>query len=69
MADYGHLTNIIQGEVIRITERRPPEQQPADLEELIIYLRGQAIAVAVTKLKINDELAEELITECEKDTT
>jgi hypothetical protein len=58
MADYVHLTNIIQGEVIRIRERRPLEQQPDDLFALISFLQDQVTSVTITRLKATEELSE-----------
>jgi hypothetical protein len=58
MADFIHLTNIIQGEVLRIRERRPLEQQPELLLELIDYLNDQTTAVTITRLKVTEELSE-----------
>ena len=58
MADYIHLSNIIQGEVIRIRERRPLEQQPDDLFALISFLQDQVTSVTVTRLKATEELSE-----------
>lgn len=55
MADYEHLTNLIQGEVIRVRERRPLEEQEALLEELIEYLRDQAMSVVIVKMKAKSE--------------
>ena len=58
MADFVHMNNIVQGEVIRIRERRPLEQQPALLSELIDYLQGQITSVSTTRLKVTEELSE-----------
>lgn len=58
MTDFIHMVNIIQGEVIRITERRPLEEQPAALEVLIAFLRDQAMRVTVTKLQVVARLPE-----------
>lgn len=58
MADYIHLSNIIQGEVIRIRERRPLEQQPDDLTALISFLQDQITSVTITSLKVSEELSE-----------
>lgn len=58
MADYIHLSNIIQGEVIRIRERRPLEQQPELLLELREYLESQVTSVTMTRLKVSQELSE-----------
>jgi hypothetical protein len=58
LADYIHLTNIIQGEVIRIRERRAPEEQPVLLQELIEYLQGQVTAVTIERLRVTQELSE-----------
>lgn len=58
MADYIHLTNIIQGEVIRIKERRPLEQQPDDLNTMIHFLEDQISGLTIERLKVVQELAE-----------
>jgi hypothetical protein len=52
MADFIHLSNIIQGEVIRIRERRPLEDQPVLLRELIDYLKGETLAVTETRQSV-----------------
>lgn len=52
MADYEHLTNLIQGEVIRITERHVPEVQEAELGELVQFLEDQRRSVLIAKIKI-----------------
>lgn len=59
MADYIHLSNIIQGEVIRIKERRPLEAQPELLLELIDYLQDQVTSVTISRLKVTDALSRE----------
>jgi hypothetical protein len=58
MADYIHMSNIIQGEVMRIMERRPLEQQPELLYELIQFLEGEITSITVTRLKATQELSE-----------
>lgn len=58
MADFTHMSNIIQGEVIRVRERRPLEQQPELLQELIDYLQGEITSVTMTRLKVSQELSE-----------
>lgn len=58
MADFVHLTNLIQGEVIRILERTSPEDQQERLEELYSYLRGQCQSVLMAKLKASEEPSE-----------
>jgi len=58
VADYNHLTNLIQGEVIRIRERRPLLSQEELLEELIRYLKDQAQEVTITKLKVKQEISD-----------
>jgi hypothetical protein len=57
MADFIHMSNIIQGEVIKIRERRPLEQQPELLSELIEYLQGQITSITITRLKATGELS------------
>jgi hypothetical protein len=57
MCDYTHLTNVIQGAVIQITERRPLSDQPALLEEMIEFLSDQRQSIIVTKMKAAEELA------------
>ncbi len=58
MADFVHMRNIVQGEVIRIRERRPLEQQPELLSELIEFLQGEITSVTITRLKATEELSE-----------
>lgn len=58
MADYVHLTNIIQGEVIRIRERRELEAQPELLSDLIDYLQDQITRITITRLKVSEELSD-----------
>ena len=58
MADYPHMSNLIQGEVIRIRERRPLEEQPELLQELIDFLRDEISSVTITRLKATEELSE-----------
>lgn len=53
MADYVHLENLIQGEVYRITERRPLEQQEEALEAMIEFLNGQRQRVIIELLKLS----------------
>ena len=57
MADFVHLSNIIQGDVIRIRERRPLEEQPELLSELIDFLRSEITSVTMTRLKVTEELS------------
>jgi len=52
MVDFVHLSNIIQGEVIRIRERRPLEQQEGALEAMIVFLGEQRETVIIEKLKL-----------------
>ena len=58
MADYTHLDNLIQGEVLRIRERKPLEQHPELLSELISFLRDEIASVTITRLKATEELSE-----------
>jgi len=58
VADFVHMRNIVQGEVIRIRERRPLEQQPELLSELIEFLQGEITSVTITRLKVTEELSE-----------
>jgi len=58
MADFIHMSNIIQGEVIRIRERRPLQQQPDDLSALISFLQDQITSVTIVRLKATEELSE-----------
>ena len=58
MPDYIHLTNIIQGEVIKIRERRPLETQPELLSELRTYLEGQITSITITRMKVIQEQTE-----------
>ena len=57
MADFVHLSNIIQGDVIRIRERRPLEEQPELLSELIDFLRSEITSVTMTRLQVTEELS------------
>lgn len=50
MADYAHLSNLIQGEVIRITERHSPKVRRDELEELIRFLEDQRRTVLIAKI-------------------
>lgn len=56
MADYTHLSNLIQGEVIRIFERRPPAEWEAELEKLIIYLSDERQKVIIEKIRASQQL-------------
>ena len=58
MADFIHMSNIIQGEVIRIRERSPLDQQYDDLSALESFLRDQAQAVLLEKIRVKDLTAE-----------
>ena len=57
VADFIHLNNMIQGEVIRIRERRPLEEQPQLLSELIDYLKDETTSVTMTRLKVTEALS------------
>jgi len=57
VADFTHMMNIIQGEVIRINERREPDQRPAELEALIQFLSDQRQTVIIEKIKAEDQIA------------
>jgi hypothetical protein len=59
MVDFLHLTNLIQGEVIRIRERRTLKEQEALLHELRQFLEGQITSVTVTKLKVKAEIEDQ----------
>ena len=59
MADYTHLSNIIQGEVIRVQERRPIAEQADCLEVMILFLKDQIMAITVAKLKIAESIRED----------
>jgi hypothetical protein len=59
MADFMHFTNLIQGEVIRIRERRSLSEQAALLDELNQFLEGQITSVTATKLKVKAEIEEQ----------
>ena len=52
------MSNIIQGEVIRIKERRPPEEQAKLLVELQLYLLDQAKVIAVEVLETKEKANE-----------
>lgn len=56
MADYVHIENLIQGEVIRIFERRHPEQWDAELERLVEFLGDQRQQVLMEKIKAADQM-------------
>ena len=56
MADLIHLSNLIQGEVMRIRERRKLSEQEVLLNELREFLDIQAHSVTITKLKVQDEI-------------
>lgn len=58
MADFVHMKNLIQGEVIRITERRPLEERPRLLGELMEFLSEQSNDVAAVADKAAGELWE-----------
>ena len=57
MADYLHLDNLIQGEVLRIKERRPLDQQYDALKALESFLEAQTRKVLIEKIRVKDELA------------
>ena len=53
MADYTHLTNLIQGEVIRIKERNPEGYpQLAAYDALSDFLEKQRLAVLEDKVAL-----------------
>lgn len=56
MADYDHLMNLIQGEVIRIRERRPLVEQLDLLDDLVKFLSDQQLTVTLTKLRVCQDL-------------
>ena len=56
MADYTHITNLIGGEVIRIKERKPPEEWEPRLEALYQFLMEQGRGVLMEKLRAAQEL-------------
>jgi hypothetical protein len=58
VADFIHISNLIQGEVLRIRERRTPEQRPELLQELIEFLQGEITTVSIERLKATEELSE-----------
>lgn len=53
MTDFTHMHNIIQGEVMRIRERRPLGEQAEMLDHLIIFLSDQRQQVIIEKLKVS----------------
>ena len=57
MADWTHLDNLIQGEVLRIKERRPPEDWDRCLKELLDFLDAQRQKVVIEKLRAAEELS------------
>ena len=58
MADYVHIENLIQGEVIRIFERRTPDQWDAELERLVEFLGDQRQKVLMEKIKAAEQLSQ-----------
>ena len=56
MADYVHIENLIQGEVLRIFERRHPDQWDGELEVLVDFLGAQRQKVLLEKIKAADQL-------------
>lgn len=58
MADYTHIENLIMGEVIRIKERRPPENWQDDLETLVTFLGQMRQQVLMEKIRAAEELPE-----------
>lgn len=58
MADFIHMYNVIQGEVIRIKERRPLDQQYDALGALERFLREQAESVVIEKIRVKEQLGE-----------
>jgi hypothetical protein len=58
MADYTHITNLIGGEVIRIKERKPPEEWEHRLEDLYQFLMEQGRNVLMEKLRAAQERGE-----------
>lgn len=57
MADFIHMSNIIQGEVLRIKERRPLEERYGELEALEVFLYDQARSVVIEKIRVQDQLS------------
>ena len=55
MVDFQHLDNLIQGAVIQIMERRPPEQHEGALEALAQFLGDQRIKVLMAKLRAAEQ--------------
>ena len=51
MADYVHIENLIMGEVIRIKERRRPDQWQEELEKLMDFLGQMRQQVLMEKLR------------------
>ena len=56
MTDFIHMDNIIQGEVMRIRERRPLPEQIERLDALENFLRDQQIKVLMEKLRVKELL-------------
>lgn len=56
MADYIHIENLIQGEVLRIFERRSPDQWEGELEVLVDFLGAQRQKVLIEKIRAADQL-------------
>jgi hypothetical protein len=53
--DLDHLRNVIQGEVLRITERRHPCEHYLELDTLERFLRDQAQEVLIEKMKAREQ--------------
>lgn len=56
MADFTHLSNLIQGAVIQIRERRPIHEQAALLDELAMFLIDEGWKVGEAKNDALDDL-------------
>lgn len=53
MTDFIHMDNIIQGEVMRIRERRPLPEQIGMLDALHKFLNDQKLKIAMEMLQVS----------------
>lgn len=67
MADYIHIENLIQGEVMRIFERRSPDQWEEQLEILVDFLGTQRQKVLIEKIKAAEQLQGKVGSEADPD--
>lgn len=67
MADFTHLSNLIQGAVIQIRERRPIQDQAALLDELAMFLIEEGWKVGEAKTAALDDLRKAYVDMLEDD--